>query len=71
MSGKMSAQVAHEIRNPLSSINLNAELLEDELRRFKGMDTAEAWSLLDSVKTEVDILRQVTDDYLKFVRDAA
>ncbi len=66
--GKMSAQVAHEIRNPLSSINLNAELLEDELRRFKGMDTAEAWSLLDSVKTEVDILRQVTDDYLKFVR---
>ncbi len=34
--GKMSAQVAHEIRNPLSAINLNAELLGDELSQFHG-----------------------------------
>ncbi|MBI2177881.1 MAG: PAS domain-containing protein [Candidatus Tectomicrobia bacterium] len=66
--GKMSAQVAHSIRNPLSAINLNAELLEDELGRFGEADTAEAWSLLRSIKAEVGILRQVTDDYLKFVR---
>lgn len=66
--GKMSAQVAHSIRNPLSAINLNAELLEDELARFGEAETAEAWSLLNSIKSEVGILRQVTDDYLKFVR---
>lgn len=66
--GKMSAQVAHSIRNPLSAINLNAELLEDELVRFGEAETAEAWALLRSIKAEVDILRQVTDDYLKFVR---
>ncbi|HJP13814.1 MAG TPA: ATP-binding protein [Nitrospinota bacterium] len=66
--GKMSAQVAHEIRNPLSAINLNAELLGDELGGYAGEETSEAWSLLRSIKNEVDILRQVTDDYLKFVR---
>ena len=66
--GKMSAQVAHSIRNPLSAINLNADLLEDELARFGEAETAEAWSLLRSIKAEVGILRQVTDDYLKFVR---
>ena len=66
--GKMSAQVAHSIRNPLSAINLSAELLGDELSQFKKADTSEAWALLKSVKAEVDILSQVTDDYLKFVR---
>jgi PAS domain S-box-containing protein len=66
--GKMSAQVAHEIRNPLSAINLNAELLGDELGAFGEKETAEAWVLLRSIRQEVDNLRQVTDDYLKFVR---
>jgi signal transduction histidine kinase len=28
--GKFASQIAHEIRNPLSSISLNVELLEDE-----------------------------------------
>ena len=66
--GKMSAQVAHSIRNPLSAINLNSELLGDELAQFKEADTSEAWALLKSVRAEVDILGQVTADYLKFVR---
>lgn len=66
--GKMSAQVAHEVRNPLSAINLNSELLGDELSAFDDEKTSEAWALLRSIRHEVDILRQVTDDYLKFVR---
>ena len=66
--GKMSEQVAHSIRNPLSVITLNADLLDDELSQFKEVDTAEAWALLKSVRAEVDIITQVTADYLKFVR---
>src|SRR5213076_334674 len=37
--GKIAAQITHEVRNPLSSIGLNAELLEEELGE---MDAGEA-----------------------------
>src|SRR5215467_4067371 len=30
--GRFASQIAHEIRNPLSSITLNVELLEDEIK---------------------------------------
>ena len=32
--GRFASQIAHEIRNPLSSITLNVELLEDELEEL-------------------------------------
>ncbi|RMD94431.1 MAG: PAS domain-containing sensor histidine kinase [Calditrichaeota bacterium] len=66
--GKMAAKVAHEIRNPLSSISLNAELLEDELISFKNCDTEEARSLLKSIMAEVDRVAALTEDYLQFSR---
>ena len=34
--GKMAAHVTHEIRNPLSAMGLNIELLEEEISRGEG-----------------------------------
>ncbi|MFQ5894223.1 MAG: ATP-binding protein [Nitrospinota bacterium] len=66
--GKMGAQVAHEVRNPLSAINLNVELLEDELRGYRGVDTTEAWGHLRPIRAEVEQLSRVVDDYIRFAR---
>lgn len=66
--GRMSAKVAHEIRNPLSSISLNTELLEEEIAGYKGVDSAEAKSLLRSISRELDRLTEITDDYLRFAK---
>ncbi|MGB9698248.1 MAG: sensor histidine kinase [Thermodesulfobacteriota bacterium] len=66
--GKMSANVAHEIKNPLGTIVLNAELLEDELSRLGSGETEEARQLLGIIKSEVDHLLEVIEEYLQFAR---
>jgi len=66
--GRMSAVVAHEIRNPLSSIGLNTELLEDELGDLPEISTEEARSILAAIAKEVERLTEVTDEYLRFAR---
>jgi two-component system NtrC family sensor kinase len=76
--GRLAAQITHEIRNPLSSVALNAELLEDELDSLGMLDSldpkdriegvAEARALLARISSEVDRLTQITEAYLGFAR---
>ncbi len=62
--GKMAAHVTHEIRNPLSSIALNVELLEDDL----ASATAESRDLLGAIRKEVERLTELSGQYLSFAR---
>lgn len=62
--GRFASQIAHEIRNPLNSISLNIELLEDE---FKDTDS-EARGLIRSVLRELDRLNGIVSEYLQFAR---
>ena len=64
--GKMAAMITHEVRNPLSSIGLNTELLEEELG--DAADAGEARDLCRSIHREVDRLTAITEEYLAFAR---
>ena len=66
--GQMSAKVSHEVRNPLSSISLNVELLEDELSALPAERRAEARHLVRAIRSQVDVLSAVTEEYLGFAR---
>lgn len=67
--GHMAARMVHEVRNPLSSIGLNAELLDEELSR-EALDPAEARELIAAISREVEHLRVITEGYLDRARPA-
>lgn len=62
--GRMAAHVSHEVRNPLSSIGLNVELLEEELRDASPVTR----ELLAAVHREIVRLGAVTEEYLRVAR---
>jgi signal transduction histidine kinase len=64
--GRISAQITHEIRNPLNAIGLNAELLAEELADAAA--PPECIALVQAIGREVDRLGAVTEDYLLFAR---
>lgn len=64
--GTLAANLAHEIRNPLNSINLNLELLDEDLA---DQDT-EARSSLVTTRREVGRLAKLVSDFLTYARPA-
>lgn len=66
--GRLAAQITHEIRNPLSSIGLNIELLGDDVEHLPESRRAEVKSILDAVLSEVRRLAEITEGYLRFAR---
>ena len=66
--GTMSAQIAHQLRNPLTSIQLYVQLLEDELRQSSASGSGEALNLVELVLNELKALVEITDNYLQYAR---
>jgi len=64
--GRMAAHVSHEVRNPLSAIGLNTELLEDELSRAGAAEST--LGMVRAIGREVERLTRVTESYLSLAR---
>jgi len=62
--GRMAAHVTHEVRNPLSSIGLNVDMLGDEIHD----PGSESRRLLESIQQELERLESITEEYLRLAR---
>lgn len=62
--GEMAAGIAHEIRNPLGAIALNAELLAEDVA-----DRPEAAASVDKIRRAAGRLDRIVGDVLSFARD--
>jgi signal transduction histidine kinase len=69
--GKMAAHVTHEIRNPLSAMGLNVEMLEEEIGKMaegNGGERAEVKNLIAAIQREVQRLEHLSEEYLRVAR---
>jgi len=64
----LAGGLAHEIRNPLSTIRLNLELLEEDLRIDEGPRARRNCQKVQTVLRECGHLEQILNDFLQFAR---
>jgi signal transduction histidine kinase len=61
MIGTLASGLAHEIRNPLNSLNLNMQMLEESRDRSEGR-------LLAITRSEISRLENLVTDFLSYAR---
>lgn len=67
--GTLAAGLAHEIRNPLNSLNLNMQMLEEDLGASAKESTGKR--LLTITRAEIGRLERLVTDFLAYARPRA
>jgi signal transduction histidine kinase len=65
---QLAGGLAHEIKNPLSTIRLNMELLAEDLRESQLPRDRRALGKVNVVQRECQRLQDILDDFLKFTK---
>ena len=67
--GDVARRIAHEIKNPLTPIQLSADRMRRKLSRTIGAETAEGFdTYLDVITRQTGDIRRMVDEFSKFAR---
>lgn len=64
--GTLASGLAHEIRNPLNSLNLNMQMLEEEIDEVGSAPTGKR--LLSITRSEISRLERLVTDFLAYAK---
>jgi two-component system, NtrC family, sensor histidine kinase HydH len=65
---RLAGGLAHEIKNPLSTIRLNMELLAEDLRDADSPQNRRAMKKIDLVHQECQRLQELLDNFLSYAK---
>ena len=66
----LGSGLAHEIRNPLNSMNMNLQMLGEELQGVPGLEGGEHVEMLRSMQGEIKRIATLIDVFLQYARPA-
>jgi signal transduction histidine kinase len=66
----LGSGLAHEIRNPLNSMNMNLQMLGEELQGVPGLEGGEHVDMLRSMQGEIKRIANLIDVFLQYARPA-
>jgi signal transduction histidine kinase len=64
--GHLAGGLAHEIKNPLSTVNMNLKLLAEDIARQDDPESQRSLRRLANVQTETARLKDILDDFLRY-----
>src|SRR3989337_3630765 len=66
--GTLAGGLAHEIKNPLSTLNIYLQLLQEELESMTGENSKRVYMKTQVLQKEVQRLDEILNDFLRFAR---
>ena len=66
--GSLAGGLAHEIKNPLSTLQMNLQLLDEDLRKSESKHARRDLSRIAVLRGEVRRLEEVLEDFLRYAR---
>ncbi len=64
----LAAGIAHEVRNPLNALQINAQILEQELEKLVPDRRAHVFAILDKIGKELRSLDNFVAEFLRYAR---
>src|SRR3954466_8222657 len=65
---QLAGGLAHEIRNPLSTMGLNLDLLVEDFRGAETPRDRRVLQKLERIRRETERLQDIVDDFLRFAK---